>query len=130
MLLDTSVALANYILLLRGRLILGTLQCCVVLPSTARSMLIIVSGQMPRLDISLISQPTSTSRYTGQAFTLLLPLVPAIVMDLRRCLSLDGASHTFVNVRRAGATERVGSRGVGLFRVIVVESSIIVGLAR
>jgi hypothetical protein len=50
-------------------------------------------------------------------------------MDLRRCLSLDGASHTFVHVRRTGATECAGGRGVGLFRVIVVESSIIVGLA-
>src|SRR5271155_1584257 len=61
---------------------------------------------------------------------LLLPLVLAIVMDLRRCLSLHGASHTIVHVCRSGAIERIGGRGVGLFRIIAVDSSIIVGLAR
>ena len=126
---DTSIALANYILLPRGRLILGTLQCCVVLPSAARPMLNIISRQTSRLDISLVSQPTSTSRHTGQAFTRLLPLMPAIVMNLPRCLSLHGASHTFVHVRRSGTTERIGGRGVGLFRITIADSSIIVGLA-
>ena len=92
-------------------------------------MLIIVSEQTPGLGILFASQPTSTWRQTGQAFALFLPLVPAIVMYLSRCLSLHGMSHTFVHVCRSGTTERVGGRGVGLFRVAVVESSVIVGLA-
>ena len=100
-----------------------------MVPSTTGSMLIVISGQMSGLGIPFTPQPTSTSRHTDQAFALFIPLVLAIVTYLRRCLSLNGASHAFVHVCRSGATERVGSRGVGLFRIVVVERSDIVGLA-